>query len=487
MPGSLLTAIAASNETLNRQQQTLMQQSRDLANITAARSKQQSAKHERANSLERDVKEQRETAAALGKETRSAEDLLPASRAVLGERHTEVDLLQQKNASMSKQIVEGQRKVSSVANNLQAAVAQLRVERDRMERRASDLEKSLSQLSEGLRRLTVKAVPTEATHRERLAAKRREIGESRQRISESQKTLSSLRQLLDDNGRDMEETMRRRRKAQEEAVRDYASQRRANQLQFNSDRDERERVLRAETDASVDELRAKLDSLMSQLSLLRDEESREFQLQMQLREQCTTLNVDIVGIEALSQRASSLHEHIGTLSATTAELSSETHRLRGLVIDRSKHCNMMADAVSPLPDVEASCHALLIDVQSKTGSTADKEAEHAVWRVRESDRVAADHELLTRLRSDHEAATIQRISEVDRGREAARQFDLDTRDLLDELRNTQSKLSDMGSRNAALDQTLEHINRQRRAMAEELALRRDAARMAAANLLAQLE
>jgi hypothetical protein len=61
------------------------------------------------------------------------------------------------------------------------------------------------------------------------------------------------------------------------------------------------------------------------------------------------------------------------------------------------------------------------------------------------------------------------------------------RTLETEISALDAKMQDNRARGAVLDSTLEHVSAQRKALMEEAESRRDAARKAAATLLAQLE
>ena len=147
----------------------------------------------------------------------------------------------------------------------------------------------------------------------------------------------------------------------------------------------------------------------------------------------------------------------------------------------------MDDVVAPLGDVIRSIQELALQIESSRAKAADDLAGHMVAKAVTQQQIDVLKAQIVSQRLLVAASADSRRDAEDDVENRRQQLHAEERTLETELAALDAKLQDNRSRGAVLDSTLEHVSAQRKALLEEAELRREAARKAAATLLAQLE
>lgn len=481
------TAISSAGDTLRRQEEALSAVNREMANIAADRTRQVQHRTDRIRALEYEVQSQNDGILEGTNNVQWARDQLANVRRTLAESQLRVEELQETVSAHHSQVAETQRRVDAAKLSFDHLLLTQSKERNELERRAGDLTHALSHTQDEYRRLVGLQPVKEQAQKERLTVHYRRLESTRSDVEEKRTILSSIRQQIEDHDMQLEEANRRRRKHQDETMKELVSDRKAALQELQSERDRKERTMRAETEALLDKERARFETQHSMLPVARMEEEKGFARELDLHEQLSEATEATVGTDVLEQRITSTEDHANTLLHQIKRDEEAAALAKSSILERNRQIQSYRDAVAPLPDAEESCARLINQERQLLKDRTEQEAEHALWRAKEADRRTALVERTKEIRreTEHVRHEVQDVQQ--RTHSEIRDLEAQIKVQESELGALDSKLQDFNSRNRALDGTLEHVARQRRAMMEELAARREQARLAAAALVAQLE
>jgi hypothetical protein len=484
---ALSTAIDDADDVLTRQQYKADAVNRDIAAITAERTRQVSVKSVALAASQRATTDQRTSVTELQIQTQSLAESLAATRQELSRTQQLVEERHAAAAAAKRQLADTQHQHDTARGSFDAMVLVNRNERDRLEGRIADVSRSLAAVSEGIQRATLSNSTVETAHHERATTLRREVGAARAAIEHKAALLAATRQSQDEMSADHEEAARRRRATQEAEAEDHVAGQRATAMAQESDLAEVTRQHRVESEALADDERARVTHVSALLPALREEAAALFEAEMKLQDDVAAVKKEIVGTAAVQKRLAVAGEQHGELLHFNGQISDDVNVQRASVAECDKRIAVFRDAVAPLADVEGACIELAASIQKLTNDLADNEADHAVWRVQSQDSSAAFMEGVTQHQRDVSTTSALLTNEQRTIADDRERLQGELAVLNAEATSIDERRDDVVRRNKVLDQTLEHIARQRRAMADEMAIRRDAARAAAATLLSQLE
>ena len=481
------SALRGARDTLSKKQKLIADAQRDLATMAVERTKMLQSLAAQRHTLEEDIQSQHRIRGELESNVQKLQEEAADGRAQHQQCHTNIERLQRKVQSLQtnvKQLLNaveaaGQEHVSVAANN--------KVQNDRLNNAVSDKEAAIALLIEDSKRKEKVKGASDVDHSNYCEKLRNAGQEIRNDMEERGKIIDSLRDRLDNMEREAEEASRRRRKNAEEQRRQELADRKALLQHLLSEKQDASRKIRSETTKKCEALRSDIDEEAKSLTALRDALTNGFETEIALHEEIKRAKSDLVGMDSLRERSHVADEAALIWKERGDALVSEVRFKMSLLDERAKTIESLKAQVAPLPDVEQAIAAHNNKATTYQRAKADMEAERAIAAVKRGEKEDSDNLRMGEIERDIEDGhrEIQRHRDDFRERKAA--LEADIRVMESELKVAETKYHDTAERNKQLDQTLEHIARQRRILAEELTHRRDAARLAAQTLLSQLE
>jgi chromosome segregation ATPase len=481
------SALRGANDNLSEKQRLLQDAQRDVATYTVERTKLLSNLAASRSSLEEEIMDQRRQMESLQATIRKCEEECQVARQKHFEAHHHIEQQQRAVSDMSTQVKQVTAGIEILASDQVSALSANKVQATRFQDALYDKEGNLEKLLENIRQIERIGSEADAEHAAHVDKLRRSSADLRVQIQEVSKRVDVARSRLSLMESEEEEANRRRRISAEESNRQEASERKALLQELQGKKEEAARRFRAQSASVTEKLRIEGDEAIKEQNAARVALSDAFEEELRLHEALRQVKNDLIGIEALTQRTAHADAAATYWNDRCGALESEVAYKQSLQRERQQQIESLRAQTAPLADVESAISSHTIKIASYHKAKADLEAERALAQVRRSEREDADSHRKRQLQQDiREAmAETQRHNEDVAQRCAALESDI--RQMEAEKGSLTQNIQLTLERNQLLDQTLEHIFRQRRAMAEELAHRRDAARLAAQTLLAQLE
>jgi SMC interacting uncharacterized protein involved in chromosome segregation len=485
---TLHSVLADADDRLAFQSSALANATREAAAASAESTRQLTARNSAAAKLSTDVAQQERDLNEAEARLKELDSQLAAQRMVLAQTQLTGEERQAQSAAANRQLSDEASRHDAASSAVEAQRAVHLPERRKLEQRVAELSAALGRQADAGRAAQVALPAAEAGRNERRSALRRLIDTARERGADDGSVVRSLRTVLEELTDAQEETARRRRRSQEDEIKDRVASRRQAAQAHASALAELERRVRAKSDSLIDEAQATVAHLaLEELAAVRDAVKGAFNRELELRDEIGALQRRIVGYDAVAQRLTVASEQSERIGAAVDDLVDQCVVADATIAERDRRIGVFEDAVAPLADVEASCDDLAARQREHAKRLSDDAADHALWCVKAADMLRRLEAEITgvegsiRIMEDKKVAETAAIDhELGEMASVLRQLEADSKSLSD-------RHDDMHSRNVALDATLEHIAKQRRVIAEEMAHRRNAARAAAATLLSQLE
>ena len=480
-------SLFAANETLQDRQRLVYDGEKEIAKLTAARQRQLHAKEEKIAQLEAVCREQRSQLSELEASLREAVEKQATCRSQLSTVQAGVEQQLRSIRSLEHQIAEGSR----------AAAAQLATKSKlnevtqqtfrRLEARAAELEQIVSNTSETTRGRAVAFTTAESAYAAQISAIKNATDKVRQEVDAARSRTATVRQAIQNRLDDDEQSIRLHRKAEEDSAAELQAAHAVALQRIVSERDEALRTARNDIGRSVDELKGKVEFFASQLLPLRDESRKLFDLEVRLIDELSTNLGEATDVTIFDSKLTFALEAKQRISSEQDETQDQLGDLVASLQKLEEECRVMDDVIAPLGDVIRSIQELQHKIDSTRANAADDLANHMIAKATKQQQIDVLKAQLVSQRLLVDASDDRRRDAEDDVENRRQQLHAEQRTLETELAALDAKLQDNKSRGAVLDSTLEHVSSQRKALLEEAEIRRDAARKAAATLLAQLE
>lgn len=480
-------SVAATSDVLSVRRRQAHDYERDATTQSAVRQRHLHFKEERIAQVELQVADSKKQQAELQAEVDGLNRKLSELRRLLAEVQHNADVTLTGVRQSEAKLSEARRALQSGNLVSQNYATQNATRREALEASLASAEAECVAVADGVKRQVVLCASSETAHCDRLALKKVRVDELQAQQDEAKAQLVNLRRALSNLQNDEEEAARRRRKMEEEVTREYLAERKVESLRAAQVRDELLRQLRADMEKNAAALTASIEELTSLLAPVREESNALFEEEMALHSEISLLKERLVGCGELETRRTMGKDRVAQLQRQMDEAVQQRELLQQVQRDLTERIQMTQDTIAPMGDVEESIAALQQQLFARRQQMADVEAKSVVQSVAVEGRLQRLSEEIRLTQETTQASYGRQVELQDELTERRRQLEGEMRVLLTEEEALDAKILEVGNKGKLLEASVEHNTRQKRLLLEDLEVRRELARKAAASLLAQLE